>query len=103
MHIATRQQREDLGLAKLSPEVKQYITDLEFALERLQVRSRAHRIQLRACSAKLENVNLRNEIARLAGQARVTNVVHTAGDVGNLATGIVDKMAKSRRRMRRAV
>jgi hypothetical protein len=75
MHSATRQQREDLGLAKLSPEVKQYITDLEVYAERLQNRSRAHRIQLKACNAKLETVNLRLKLAQLAGQAKATDTM----------------------------
>ncbi len=79
MHIATRQQREDLGLAKLSPEVKQYITDLEVYAERLQNRSKAHRKQLKACNAKLETVNLRNELARLAGQAKAESKERKAG------------------------
>jgi hypothetical protein len=66
MHIMNRQQREDLGLAKLPPEVKQYIADLEYTVDRLQARSKAHRDQLRACNAKLETVNLRKQLPRTA-------------------------------------
>jgi hypothetical protein len=73
--LLNRQDREDLGINKLDPKVRDYIAALETECERLQHRSHVHRIQLRACSAKLETVNLRNELARLAGQAAAQDTV----------------------------
>jgi len=72
MHKITPEQRGRLGINELSPDVKQYISDLELAVDRLQVRSHAHREQLRSCNAKLEMANLKTELANLAGQGAVT-------------------------------
>jgi hypothetical protein len=70
MHIMTRQQRDDLGIAKLPPKVRNYIAELELQVERMQVRSKAHRTQIRASNVKLELANAKLKLAQLAGQAK---------------------------------
>ncbi len=58
MHIAAGARRADLGINKLSPEVKEYIAELEIELDRLQRRSKAHRQNLRSTQAKLRVYHL---------------------------------------------
>lgn len=58
MHIATGPRRADLGLNKLTPEVKDYIAALEIELDRLQRRSKAHRQNLRSTQTKLQVYHL---------------------------------------------
>ena len=65
---------DELGLCQLSPEVKQYIAELELEVDRLQRRSKAHRQNIRSMQSKLVGVNLRRELACLAQP--VTNVTN---------------------------
>lgn len=75
MRRLTRQDRDDLGLAKLPPAVRNYIADLETEYERVTSRQKRLRDNIRHMQAKLETVNLRNELAQLAGQARVMDTM----------------------------
>lgn len=73
MNRLTRQDRDDLGFATLPPAVRNYIADLETEYERVTSRQKRLRENIRHMQAKLETVNLRSELAQLAGQARVTD------------------------------
>lgn len=69
MHIATGARRADLGLNRLTPEVKDYIAELEIELDRLQRRSKAHRQNLRSTQDKLRVYHLL-DVANAAMRAK---------------------------------
>jgi cell division septum initiation protein DivIVA len=69
MHLMNQKDREDLGLNKLPQEVRDYIAALETEYERVTSRQKRLRDNIRHMQAKLETVNLRNELAPIAGGA----------------------------------
>ena len=75
MRILNRQDREDLGIAKLPPKVRDYIAELETEYERVTTRQKRLRDNIRAMQVKCENMNLRLRLAQLAGQAKAQQPV----------------------------
>ncbi len=70
MHLLNRQDREDLGIAKLSPKVRDYIAALETEYERVTTRQKRLRQNIRSMQVKCENMNLRLRLAQLAGEKK---------------------------------
>lgn len=71
MHLLNRQDREDLGMNQLPREVRDYIAALETEYERVTTRQKRLRENIRAMQKKCELVNLKTELAQLAGKTAV--------------------------------
>ena len=102
MRIMTRQQRDDLGLAKLPPAVRNYIAELETEYERVTTRQKRLRENIRAMQKKCELANLKLRLAQLSGQAQTVNG-NVSADLAAVSKSVAKRLASQATKVRRAV